>query len=266
MEENSKETEVQSIPDFKLSTIFPYFLPFIISLGVFRLMIFYNEFGIRITSFLDFSEVIISFMDILIILLLVAALNVINSKLHYSKQDYEKYKKLYDDIHAEKSEWRKFKMVFKIYFPLLIFYAVAAIVLFIYSLFIHVPIYVFIYFGIVAGAALILSLVRIEVDIWHKEFNSSQGHKEFTSVLLNALMYVVIVFATARIEANMLKESSHRRRFEITLEGNKELSSTNDFYLVGKTANYIFLYSATEQRTEVIPAARVSRIEFYGRE
>lgn len=105
MEDISKEKIAAPVlEELKLSTLFPYFLPFIVSLGVFRLMVFYRHFGIRIISFLDFSEVIISFMDILIILALVTAWNVISDRLQLSRRDFEKQQKRRHRIYSATSE------------------------------------------------------------------------------------------------------------------------------------------------------------------
>jgi hypothetical protein len=260
MEENEKRDNI--LPEFKLNTLIPYFLPFVISLGVFRLMIFYSAFGIRITSFLDFSEIIVSFMDILIILTLVLAWNTIGSKLQFSREEVDKHRKLYDEICAEKSDWKRFKKVVRMHVQMLALFALLFAALFIYGVFKEVPVYVYIYYGIVFSAVIVISFLRVEIDVWHKDFNSGPGHREFMAVLLNAVTYVVIIFATAKVEVNMLKESKHRKKVAIHFNDGSTFVSTDSTYFIGKTANYVFLYSIKENQTDVVPATRINRMEF----
>lgn len=264
MEDIAKQNEVVSVlPEFKLSTVFPYFLPYIVSLGVFRLMVFYGHFGIRIISFLDFSEVIISFMDILIILVLVTGWNVISDKLQLSRKDFEKQQKWRDKVYSTKSEWKMLKRIFKLHIPQLILFALIMSGLSIYVLVKNLPFFHFIYFGLTVGAALMISITRVIIAKRHHDFNASQGQKNFTSTVLSALLYFIIVFVTAKMEANMLMDRPNEKKLEIVLDDKTVIITTSDRYLIGKTSNYLFLYTASKQKTEVIPTNRITSFAYF---
>lgn len=56
--------------DMPLSQILPYLGSYVVFLGVSRLLYYYESFGITITNYLEFSEILTSFLDIIVILII----------------------------------------------------------------------------------------------------------------------------------------------------------------------------------------------------
>lgn len=112
-------------------------------------------------------------------------------------------------------------------------------------------------------AALMISIIRIIIEKRHNEFNSSQGQKHFTRTVLSAVLYFIIVFVTAKMEANMLMDSPNEKKLEIVLDDKTVIITTSDRYLIGKTSNYLFLYTASKRKTEVLPTNRITSFTYF---
>ena len=68
----------------------PFLGSFIIFLGMTRLIFYYSDFGIKIVSFLEFSEIVTSFFDILIIVVIISLFSVVQDFLIKSKSEQDK--------------------------------------------------------------------------------------------------------------------------------------------------------------------------------
>jgi hypothetical protein len=67
----------------KFTDVMPYTGSFIVLLGVVRLVIFYERFGIQILDFLEFSEIVTSFLDFIIIILALVLVMSVHSFLNW---------------------------------------------------------------------------------------------------------------------------------------------------------------------------------------
>jgi len=97
------------INELSINQYLTYVGPLLIFLGMTRLITFYNSFGVSITSYLDFSEVLTSFFDILIIVVIFLAYTSIQNYLASGKSDTEKANKKRLAILEEESFFKIFK-------------------------------------------------------------------------------------------------------------------------------------------------------------
>ena len=49
---------------------------------------------------------------------------------------------------------------------------------------------------------------------------------------------------------------------ENTVETDSIIKTTNKYFYVGRTSNYIFFYNTTKKESDVVPATRVKKISF----
>lgn len=76
--------------DISFGKLLPYLGSFIIFLGITRLIFYYECFGVHITSYLEFSEIITSFLDIIVIVVTLFIFHALKDFLIKSKTEHEK--------------------------------------------------------------------------------------------------------------------------------------------------------------------------------
>ena len=117
-----------STSQFSISQYLTYIGPFLIFLGMTRLITFYNSFGVSITSYLELSEVLTSFFDILVFVVIFFAYTSIQNFLMGKKEDADIASKKRQTIVEEKNFF-KICLHYLKYFSSLIIFGIVVILL-----------------------------------------------------------------------------------------------------------------------------------------
>jgi hypothetical protein len=258
MDENNNEKKEERGITFQ--SIIPYLGSFIIFLGVLRLTFFYDEFKIDIISYLEFTEIITSFFDILIILLSLIAMStmfIIMNKIHLKENN----KKLLTQILGSDSFWKRLKLYPLYYSNLLLNYliTIVALTLFYYK---NTPFYVII---MCSGALLVGFVVEIiitEIKIKHHTLSSSKDSIILSSMMMLSIIVCVYTVELATQEANDIKEKKMYYGTTLYLDDSTKLVSDSTNYYIGKTQNFIFFYHEKAKTTDVYPMDRVKQLSF----
>ena len=88
------------------SVLIPYLGSFIIFLGVIRLMFYYYSFNVRILNFLEFTEILTSFFDILLLVIITIIVAMINHFVIQDVRENERRNRLNAQL-MEESSFRK---------------------------------------------------------------------------------------------------------------------------------------------------------------
>lgn len=177
---------------FRVSQYFTYVGPFLIFLGMTRLMIFYNAFGVSITSYLDFSEVITSFFDILFIVVVFIAYTSIQNFLAGNKNEADEANKKRQAILNEE-KFGKIFLLYINYFSSLLIYGLIAIAGCVVSYFAFNWITAWTIFIVATVFIFLLAflIVGVEIQRKHIQFQSSTNRKRF---IFFALYFLVFTF------------------------------------------------------------------------
>ena len=259
-EKTNNETEPQPI---KLTTYLPYVGSFIIFLGVARLIFFYSAFGVSIVNFLDFSEIITSFLDIIVIAVFIFAYSFLQGFILRNKESYDEKDELRKQILSEgnflKRIWLHMKLCNELFISGLFFIAAFFAWHFFnkditYSSILWIACLYLCIFG--------LLVLMTEISRIHHHSNSTIHYRRFIAMLFYTVLLIGLVIYFAHKQVTSIKEDKSTYGVSIILDNDQTIVSDSTNYYVGKTVNYLFFHHEKENTTDVIPMTRVKQITY----
>lgn len=238
--------------------------PLIIFLGVIRIEIYYGYFGINILQFMELSEALITFLNVI--------LNVLLSYLGYNlalflledKSDRETHSEIFLKIVNAGSFLKRLKH-YMFYVAIIITQVV----------FISIADYIWTYFSdgkmsmesisYIWWATLALILIAIAWSELSYKNHSQQWSKEKLNLVYLTFFGVLMICFVAlqgHMQAKHVKEDDIYKGVIIELTDNSTIYSNENIYYIGKTNNYVFIHSELMGKTDVIPISRVKGITF----
>jgi hypothetical protein len=251
----------KSSNEILISQYLPYFGSFIIFLGVIRLLFFYRTFGIPILNYLEFSEIITSFLDIIVIVVLIFVTSLIQNFIIKDKTEQKAISSIKQKIVNEDNFFKRIPLYIKYLQNLLIGGLILIVFSFIWHFFDKSTTYftillMFIFFV----ATSFFVIITVEIDRQHKIFNSSISTKRFISILINILLFVGLVIWFTYSEINTIRKDKSTYGTTIILDNDQVLISDSTNYFIGKTQQYLFIYHEKLNVTDVIPMTRVKQL------
>lgn len=262
MTEEKQNIEHDQQP-LKLSNYLPYVGSFIIFLGVTRLIFFYTAFGISIVNFLDFSEIVTSFLDIIVISVFLFATSILQAFILRDKETQDEKegirKKILEEEHLFKRLWLHIKLCKE----LLIGGLILTTTYFIWHFF-NKDITIA---SVIWGAAsflvcFVLLVTMTEISRIHHKSNSSIHYRRFIALLFYTALFCGLVIYYAHTQADNIKKNKSTFGVTILLDNDQAIVSDSSNYYIGKTVNYLFIYHEKDNTADVIPMNRVKQITY----
>lgn len=252
---------IHSLEEFKVSQYLAFVGPFLIFLGMLRLISFYNSFGISIISYLELSEALLSFFDIIIIVVIFIAYTSIQNFLASGKNDIDKVKKERQSI-LEENNFFKICICYLKYFSSLIILGFVIIAGFIVARFyFHWITTVTVFLSIAFFVLLLIFLILlVEIERKHIQIQSSLNKRRYIFFLLYFLLISYFVTLYSSYQAGQIRNKKSTYGVSIILDDNQTLVSDSSNYFIGKTLNYVFIHHEKENKTDIIPMSRVKQI------
>ena len=240
------------------------FIPLIgfllIGSGFVKLMIYYKAFKVRIFSFLDLQEVILSFTDNLIAYFFILTLTFITGFLFHNNLESEGL--IMETVNGMgfierlliyiKSNWTIIIIIIALNVGAILFWkfrenifgyeAIALIFVFWISL-LFVPIFIY------------------EVNLWYFRSNHQSIDLNYLILVMGAITMIFYVVGSAYNEINKVKKFNYFKGTEFVIN-NKKVTSTEKYYYVGQTKKYIFFYNSEQDYSEVFPIEKVEKFKF----
>ncbi len=247
--------------EIKISHYLPYVGSFIIFLGVARLIFFYSSFGISITNFIEFTEIITSFLDIIVFSVLIFAYSVLQGFLLHGKTDIEETHKLRKSIIEENKILKRFWLHLKNLQELFFGGLLIIVLYYIWHFFNESITYsALLWCAVIYLVCAVLLIITVEIERRHHQFNSTIQQRRFMSTLFNSLLFIGIILLFAKIDVDSIKNNKTTYGIEIILDNDEKIVSDSTNYYIGKTQNYFFIFHEHERTTDVIPMKRVKRM------
>jgi len=244
----------------KLQEFLGYAGPFIIFLGVLRLTTFYGAFHVQIIPYLDFAEILTSFLDVLIIVAVQAVFGIIQNFLSRSKSEVEGEIENKVKLRNQHSFIKRLRIYLGMLAPLLIVWALISLGFYICQLFHISPLNKgFLTYLITIIAVIVFILVFHEVELKHERDQSSHNTRMLMTLLLWSLFSIGLVFTLARNQINNILDEHATMGTKIVLD-DRELISDKQNYFIGKTKNFIFFYHEKGGNCDIFPMSRVKQI------
>ncbi len=258
---SEKSESIKSEQTFNISHYLQYIGSFIIYLGVTRLIFFYGSFNISIVNFLDFSEIITSFLDMIVFSSLLILMTLFQIISFSSKNIFDDKKEIKFKLHNEKRPFKWFILNCMLYRELL--FVGFTILLLPIILYINTKdTYYYDWIISIMVLTIILFGASISLDQVHRENSSSAINRMRSKLLLYIIIFTGVVVHSASIEASRIKESKITYGVSLTFDNDDTFVSDSSSYFIGKTLNYIFIHNEITNTTEAIPMSRVKSINF----
>lgn len=249
-----------------LISFIPYISSVIVFLGVIRLMTFYNHFGISILTYLEFSEILTSFLDVLSIsfcfLFIAFMYNFLSIDLKSADEESVRSSlvKETDIVRIVSGYFRLMAM------QLLIvgcFVILSVLLHFFYRPFTDSQIEIIVSFFVFVFA---FNIAVVEMERVYIKRQISKQYKQIVSLTSLAFVFVMIVMFVAYHEANRIKLDYANNGTTIEFTNGKVLRSDKSNYFIGKTHQYVFVYHGKTLSTEVISMDYVKSLSFKKRD
>ena len=240
-----------------LKDIIPYLGSYLIFLGVLRLIIYYRSFNVNIVSFLDFTEILTSFFDILVIVVVIAIVVWLPFRLGgQSEVEKNQINSIWNEPSLQQ-RLRKYVRYLSSDIILGVFITISLVMLsFLGSLSKELVVVMSLYYF----ALLVLRVVMIEIAIKHRD--SDEGEKMFNSAFKGMVVSIAYIFLVTYGELRAVKDDNKYIGTRIDLTDNSTIHSNENYYFIGKTNNYVFIHSELRNETEVLPMSRIKSITF----
>lgn len=237
---------------------FKYYLPFVGTLvvifGAVKMIIYFSLFGIKITSYLDFTEIITLFLEDILLFSSIVLFYLIIDLLLKSTDDRLLITENFNKALKEKSFLKRFNLYINCEIKFLHFVKVSLMFITLYyinliKLFDLKFLLVFFW---------VLFVVRIILIEFRVKYNNDV-QVSHTNIITIIFIFLGISVYVAYAEFNSIM---HDKKYsETKVELTKTSFSTNDLYFyIGQTKNYIFFYNRIEKNCDVIPMNEVKKI------
>jgi hypothetical protein len=239
-----------------IAKLTPLFYGIIILCGALYLDVFYGVFNTNIFKYVDLTEILVSFINVIvtmlrlfaiIILLVIIEIIVIKNLLKHKK-----LVKISSQIHIL-FEWYKKNKIVGIFICTIL-----------------TIIYLFVtgsnsvedkvkYYNVIFWASFIINIIIILIEFEH---NNNEGKREYTYLIVYLVLALFISTAWEAVgSAKNLIDNSKRETVTI-VTSDTTIVTTKEYYYVGRTNKYIFLYDSLDKHRDVIPVDNIKLISF----
>jgi hypothetical protein len=246
----------------RLKSLAPYGGAFLIFLGVLKLTVYYSAFNVQITSFLDLTEILTTFLSDLPFMAAAFAFMIVFDLATGSKTELASNRNLHDTFSLEPKFWKRFVVFLKMFGGFLIPFNIVLVFTLIWHLFKHIDsinTHIWSFFSpnlMAACAYLLLESKRKYYTIYQKKLDPSTFN-----IMLYVLIILVALISNTRGEVQDVKEKKRFAKTSFLLDSNL-ISSDSLHYYIGNTKNYLFFYDQHKNRTTVFPMNKVASISF----
>lgn len=253
----------------RLVKIFPAIGAFLIFIGFLKLYLYYGYWEINIINYLDFSEIILSFLNDLSVLfffmlifflqltvgvttIILAERKIINGKSNVSEVILENEEsstiKSVDTSKNESIIEEVGNAVEKNIRWVLLGFLIATTVL--YLLFLVFTNLVIMY---IAFLVFVQFIILIVADFSKSKLSNGQ--------IQTALAIIILVHTVSMSYYDIRKTETNPTKISLLINGNEKINSSNEYIFLGKTTNYFYFFDKVNNESWIYPSSEVKRIE-----
>jgi hypothetical protein len=244
----------------KVSDYFIFFAPFLIFLGMTHLITFYNGFGISIVRYLDLTEIIVSFFDVILAVAFVYAYAIIQNFFSGNflfENEIQKRENIINENSLVK--------LMPLYLSYLRLPLILGLIIIVASLTAFLPNYKISYWAPLSISLLVifgicLKILDLEIERRHLKNYSNIERKRFIFLTLYLLVSIFAISYYSKYKVYDLK--SNKSSFGVTIYFNDDVKFVSDSsnYYISNTRNFLFIFHQQQNKTDVIPMSRIKQI------
>ncbi len=247
----------------------------LIFLGFVRLMLYYASFGINIINFLDFSEIITTFLDLAVVIVFVGIGMIIQTIWNNESGEIQgTLKKNYDKLQKLRNiENRILRIIGRLKICLVSFLhcmvpGFLLLIGLVLSGLIHNHHHFLQYIGKLLVYLIIWAIIFIS-STFRGHARNSKNIKQLQLLLYGVILFFV-VSTLSLAEVNEVRKHKKMNNVSFVLKNDSLVKDTliisnDNNYYIGNTQKYLFFYHQSNKRTEVIPMDQVENLIFPAR-
>lgn len=249
--------------DIRPLQFLPYIGSLLILFGIFRLIVYYQGFGINIINFLDFSEILTSFLDIIVfsIIFIVAAL--IQVQLYPVGQQLSEFnsRNIWDKILKTEDFLKRFVLYIKYAWPQMTALILVFFVQYIYGLFSLAQNDLKITALVIIGSIFYI-FIKLEYSYKKQKFEQSKNRIFFNFAVLHFAIVIIMLLFYSIWEIKHVKRDLAYKNVKIEFTDGQKILSNDTIYYIGNTKNFAFIFNAKQNTTQVRAVSDIKSISF----
>lgn len=224
--------------EFDFTKLFGVIPALLIMLGVTRLGFYYSEFNINILPFLEFSEILTSFLDFTLVIIATVSSFLFIPMLMSPKRMSVRNK------------------VLQVLRPILFFMPMFMLFYIMVNRFTAGAI------GYVGSAGGLITALWV-VFFGFQDKNSAYSRKDtFLFVGISFSLLIVCMYFVSKIQKTNVKERAQYFGVQVIFNDNTNFSSDSATYYIGNTSDFLFIFDEKQDRTTVVKMNDVKSIVF----
>lgn len=224
-----------------LVSISPLIGAFLIFLGMLKLIIYYSFFGVHIVQYIQFSEILSSFLEDLNIILVLFAFLIFHGILGFKLIGTNK-----SDTHYLRNLSKATKSKFALYY-----YPIAFIISCV--LYIKYPCLFWVYFTTIL-------LFSILIVLFRRYFNRIKINENWSIIYI--LSSMIVVFTINLAINDILKAKQNNQKVELQLKDECITLNANERF-IGKTNEFLFISNTADKSITIVSSSEIKSIKFY---
>lgn len=232
----------------------PYLGSFIIALGIVKAYFYYKEFNILITEYLELGEALLLFSSDIMPLAIGLLLGIILNFLLYNNNDIKRVSVFDEKIRNTNSFLGRLKLYLKNYILIAALFFMNFI-FWVVTFFIAPPNhqkFLIDSFFFVFSCLLLLLIVVEEFKIAYDKKTGKEMPKQNQGLIILVMALFIISIGSSERDAFFKKYTNDSLIYKMKLVNQKLLITSLDTTYLGKTKNYLFLYSKSRNESIVL--------------
>jgi hypothetical protein len=258
----------------KIANAIPSITILVIITGYYDLHIYYQKFGVNISSFLDPTEIIFAFSTIFHAVITILSLSIVGAWAASITEHIQKKSNAISEkpnIIALISSHENLRKATKIgVVGILIIFIAMILTIVVFLDFLHINDFI-----LLIGCLSILSIYWFTVKIFQirsnlrilkspsftiDQFSSVKLLTKFSNYDYSFLLLVLLLYFNVRSQIRYQNVIDGFPKYAVQLEGTDQVKSKSEFY-IGSTRNYIFMYDSLSKTVKSYPERDIKRIE-----
>jgi hypothetical protein len=230
----------------KLQYLFLIFSPILIGLGVLKLIYYYRAFNIEIVDYLEFTEILTSFLDDIFYIILFIVFGIILEIFQTTKQEQISVDLQHEIINATPSFWKRMKGYYKLYKLGIWLILTLGLNTLAFYLLTHEVVVEMLRTFIVTFSYLLIAIIWKEIKIKIERIIEEELNPMIGSIVVLGSIFLVTFISF--IQKDIDKVKSHKKYIKTEIEykkSNEIIKHVSDSlsYYIGKTNNFVFIYN-----------------------
>lgn len=242
----------------ELKEVLPFLGGLLLVLGFIKLYLFYNNFGINISEYIEFSEILVAFLPNMLGLSIIIIIGFLNNFILTSVSEFEIESKLKNEIIETIGFTDKLKKHYKLN-PLLFLGTIILLMIYSFSSYINsLNANIFRNASILFIAILVYQILWFEISYKYKKLYENEISQTYSNLIL--IVYFLTIYNIFFTYSNIEKiEKSEGTKVSFCIDDDYFKSDSDNIY-IGQCKEYLFMYNKKNKEAKVFKRSDITNL------